>query len=172
MRVRAAVGLAGKNEKKKKKHHRKKNDQKERKKPPSCPLACPCPTPHPEATHDPASSERLKTIPRKRAAREGGARGGGAGDGKMAASTTSNTHVLWCSYRWYPSTLPQYLWKSVGLDSGWLKPLTLSPTQPPSVGTRVYLKSVASRRRRSMCVALNLNGPSACTRLLKSASRL
>jgi hypothetical protein len=59
-----------------------------------------------------------------------------------------------------------------GLDSGWLKPLTLSPTRPPSVGTRVYLKSVASRRRRSMCVALNLNGPSACTRLLNLKSEV
>jgi hypothetical protein len=47
---------------------------------------------------------------------------------------------------------------------------SLSPTQPPSAGTRVYLKAVASRQSRSMCVALNLNGPSACTRLLKSAS--
>ncbi len=58
----------------------------------------PCPTPPPEATHDPASSERLKTIQRKRAARKGGARGGGAGGGKMAASThlkTHLSHVLW-----------------------------------------------------------------------------
>ncbi len=70
-------------------HHRQKNDRKKERKnlavlPLPLPLG-PCPTPPAEATHDPASSERLKTIQCKQAARAGSARGG-AGGGKMATS--------------------------------------------------------------------------------------
>ena len=56
----------------------------------------PCPTPPPEATHDPASSERLKTTQRKRAAREGGARGGERAAGRWRLAPTSNTPLPTC----------------------------------------------------------------------------
>ena len=165
------MGLAGKNEKKKKNITEKKTTKKKGKNP-VLPLPLgPSPTPPPEATHDPASSERLQTTQRKRAAREGGARGGGErAAGRWRLAPTSEQCLSPRVLVFLP-LVPKYL-TTVPLEKcGFgLRLAKATPTQPPSVGTRVYLKSVASRRRRSMCVALNLNGPSACTRLLKSAS--
>ena len=89
---------------------KKKTTKEKRKNRCPAPALGPCSTSPPEATHDPASSERFKTIQRKRAA--GGARWGGgwrAAGRWLDPPRTLLPHVLRCSYRWYLSTLPQYL---------------------------------------------------------------